>query len=822
MKKPKPGDRAAIRVEAEARFARFPPATASRPPSQEIQHELEVHQIELEMQNEELRLVKVALEEARDQYLELCDLAPVGYLTVGDGELIEEVNLAAAALLGLDRARLRGRRFASVVAPECGAAWRHFLSEVREGEGSRDCDLSLQRRDGSDFEAHLTGQRHEASAAVRLVLTDVTSQKRDERALRESKLRLSLVLEGSEEGAWDWLVGETLVTVSRRWREIVGAAGSGEESTYANQLWVAAIHPEDSLRVRAGVAALVQGTLARYDFEYRLQLPDGAWRWVRSRARAVVRHPDGTARRISGTLADITERKEAEAALRRSQDRFRALIDKGTDLIMVVDQEGRFLFVSPSATECLGWSDQELVGKTAFDLVHPDDLARLSGTLAEGVGIPGATRSALFRAHHRDGSWRLLEATGRNLLGDPAVQGVVINARDVTEQHRLEERVQATQKLESVGRLAGGVAHDFNNLLTVVLSGVEELKRNLEEKVPVERELVEDIGAAGVRARNLTRQLLAFARKQVVAPVATDLNEVVRGAESMLRRVLREDVELTVTLQPGLWRTFCDPGQMEQVLMNLVVNSRDAIAGRGQLTIETQNSNVPLAEDSEQQAGQWVRLVVRDSGCGMSTEVKAHLFEPFFTTKEQGKGTGLGLATIYGIVHQAGGHLHVRSEPGQGTTFVVCLPRHLADAAPVEAAEAATGTSLANAARGSETILVVEDEPSIRKVVLRVLEGAGYRVLLVPDGAAVRALGDEQVAGLQLLLTDVIMPGLSGVEVAREVRQRHPGLPVLYMSGYAQDAFAGNSAVEAGVQVLPKPFTPAVLLSRVRPLLDGE
>jgi PAS domain S-box-containing protein len=817
VKKPRPGERTAIRAEAEARFARAPPATSSLPPSQEIQHELQVHQIELEMQNEELRQVKVALEEARDRYLELYDLAPIGYLTVGDGEVIEAVNLAAAALLGLDRARLRGRRFASVVVPECGAAWRHFLSEVRGGGGSRDCDLSLQRGDGLDFEAHLTGRRDEASAAVRLVLTDVTAQRRDERALRESKLRLSLVLEGSEEGAWDWLVGETFITVSRRWREIVGAEGSGEESTCANQLWMAAIHPEDSLRVRAGAAALVQGSLARYDFEYRLQVPDGGWRWVRSRGRVVVRHPDGTARRVSGTLADITERKEGEAALRRSQDRFRALIDKGTDLIVVVDGEGRFLFVSPSATECLGWADMELVGKTAFDLVHPEDLTRLAGIFTEGVGVPGATGGAQFRARHRDGSWRLLEATGRNLLDDQAVQGVVINARDVTEQHRLEEQVQATQKLESVGRLAGGVAHDFNNLLTVVLSGVEELKRNLEEKVPVELELVEDIGAAGVRARNLTRQLLAFARKQVVAPVATDLNEVVRGAEAMLRRVLREDVELKVTLQPGLWRTFCDPGQMEQVLMNLVVNSRDAIAGRGTLAIETQNSDVPLAEDPEQAAGQWVRLVVRDSGAGMSAEVKAHLFEPFFTTKEQGKGTGLGLATIHGIVHQGGGHLHVRSEPGQGSTFVVCLPRHLADAAPVEAPAPVTA-----AARGSESILVVEDEPSIRKVVLRVLQGAGYRVVLAPDGAAVRTLGDEQVAGLRLLLTDIIMPGLSGVEVAQEVRLRHPGLPVLYMSGYAQDAFEGNSAVEAGAQVLPKPFTPAVLLSRVRALLDGE
>jgi two-component system cell cycle sensor histidine kinase/response regulator CckA len=813
------GDRRKLRVEAEARYARAPPASASQAPSATLQHELQVHQIELEMQNEELLEAKQALEEARDRFLDLYDFAPVGYLTLGAGELIEEANLAVAALLGIDRSRLRGRRFAGLIAPQGAARWRRYLDEVRRGSEPLGVDLQLQRGDRSVFDAHLACHRQEsdvAEAPLRLVLTDVTEQRRSERALWESRLRLSLVLEGSEEGAWDWLVGEETSTVSRRFREIAGLAGEGEESAIVNAHWIDAIHTEDAARVRTAAAALVQGSLQRYDFEYRLRSPDGGWRWVRSRARAVARYPDGTAQRVAGTLADVTDRKLAETLAQRSQERFRALIDKASDLIVVLDAAGCVIFFSPSTTEKLGWSSQELLGKQAFELIHPDDLAHIQETFAEGVGVPGTTAQVSARVRHQDGSWRLLEASGRNLLEDPAVHGIVVNARDVTEQRRMEEQFQHAQKLESVGRLAGGVAHDFNNLLTVILSGIEELKRDLADEVPVDPELVEDIGAAGARARNLTRQLLAFARKQVLAPVVLDLNRVVRASETMLRRILREDVELKVDLQPGLWSVFCDEGQVEQVLMNLVVNARDAMPGHGTLSVETRNSDLPLAEDPEPTPGQWVRLLVRDSGSGMSPEVQAHLFEPFFTTKPQGKGTGLGLATIHGIVSQAGGHLHVRSEPGQGSTFVVCFPRRLGPAPGF-----AETSPAALVARGTETILVVEDEPAVRQVAVRALRGAGYQVLVAGDGGEAQLLGDAQLARLDLLLTDVIMPGQSGLEVAEALGRRHPGLPVLYMSGYAQEAFAGMDVAAAGIQFLPKPFTAAALLARVRAALDA-
>jgi two-component system cell cycle sensor histidine kinase/response regulator CckA len=512
--------------------------------------------------------------------------------------------------------------------------------------------------------------------------------------------------------------------------------------------------------------------------------------------------------------------KEREAtALRLGEERLRALVENAADMIVVVDQEGRNQFVSHNMSQYLGRTSESAVGRLVYENVHPEDRPRLIQAFKTALATPSVVGRVTARFRHEDGSWRLFEAVGRNLLDDPAVRGVVINARDVTEQRRLEEQFHHAQKLESVGRLAGGVAHDFNNLLTVILSAAQEMKRGLDTSAPLDRDLVEDVDAAGERGRNLARQLLTFARKQVVAPSLLDLNEVIRGSESMLRRMLREDVRLDVVLQPGLWTTFCDQGQVEQVLMNLAVNARDAmVPAGGTLTIETENAEVgpaELAANPEEHLGQWVRLRVRDSGCGMSPEAKAHIFEPFFTTKPQGQGTGLGLATVHGIVSQSGGHIHVQSEPGLGTRFEVCFPRK-SGPAEVPRSTPARGISV----RGTETVLVVEDDPDVRDVMVRALRANGYDVLVAADGQEVRKLPDAQVAQLHLLVTDVVMPGQNGRQVAEELRRRCPGLPVLYMSGYTRDAFAEEGALDPRSGFLAKPFTAPILLGRVRELLD--
>ena len=396
---------------------------------------------------------------------------------------------------------------------------------------------------------------------------------------------------------------------------------------------------------------------------------------------------------------------------------------------------------------------------------------------------------------------------------------------DITERkqaaaqtQKLTEQLQQSQRLESVGRLAGGIAHDFNNLLTVILSCAETLREDVGARSLAEPEVIDEIRAAGTRAAELTRQLLAFARKQIIAPVSLDMNAVVRGSEKMLRRVLGEDIEVVVSLQPTVWTVRCDPGQVEQVVLNLAVNARDAMPNGGRLAIGT--ANVEIGEDLVaanpwMHKGQYVRLTLCDTGHGMSPEVKAHLFEPFFTTKPAGQGTGLGLATVYGIVKQSDGYILADSAPGQGTKFDIYFPRVL------DAPMAAAPSSRVTTATGTETILVVEDDPLVREVTARSLRAGGYRVLSARDGEEALAIATNEGGRVDLLVSDVIMPGGHGPEVAENLRHRQSDLRVLYVSGYTQDAIAERGVLSPGIELLQKPFTPSTLLERVRLVLDA-
>ena len=509
-------------------------------------------------------------------------------------------------------------------------------------------------------------------------------------------------------------------------------------------------------------------------------------------------------------------RRSAEA-LTRSEARFRALIEKSTDMIVLLDAQMRIQFWSPSATETMGWTAEEMRGRRALECIHDDDRQRVLAAFAGVVAQPGGAMHADLRFRHRDGSWRLLEAFGRSLLDDPAVQGVVVNTRDVTEQRRLEEQFQQGQKLESIGRLAGGVAHDFNNLLTVILGCTESLKESLSGGAPGLAE-VEDIHSAAERARDLTRHLLAFARKQVFAPVPLDLNAVLRGSERLLRRMVGEDVAVVVKLAPDLWPTRCDPAQIEQVVVNLAANARDSIARTGTLTVETCNVHVGAADAvrfADQPAGDYVRLTVSDSGAGLSPEVKAHLFEPFFTTKPKGRGTGLGLAMVYGIVKQSGGMIHVQSEPGAGTAFELYFPRS------PDAVVGAAAPLPVKGTRGSETLFVVEDDPLVREFTVRPLRAAGYRVLVASSGVEALEIADDELRTVRLLVTDVIMPGLDGRALAEALCRRHAELQVLYVSGYTQGAIAERGVLDSGIHFLQKPFSASSLLAKVRGLLDS-
>jgi len=520
--------------------------------------------------------------------------------------------------------------------------------------------------------------------------------------------------------------------------------------------------------------------------------------------------------RTAALCLDVTDRKTAEEAVLAKEERFRQIVEFSIDLLALLDARGLITFASIPLQEALGHRSQDLVGRRVIDFVQPEEAARVESALAQLALEPGGTTRIDFRMRRRDGSVRTVDAVFRNLLHLPAVGAVVAHARDTTDQRRLEQQLVQSQKLESIGRLAGGVAHDFNNLLIGILGYAEFLEQGIRAGKPSLEDLLE-IRLAGERARDLTRQLLAVARRQVSAPRVIDPNAVVKESERLLRRLLGEDVQVAVALAPDAWRVRIDPSHLQQIVLNLAVNARDAMPRGGKLTIETSNvdlDDVAVALRPGVRPGLYLLLAVSDTGHGMSPETLAHLFEPFYTTKAAGTGTGLGLATVYGIVAQAGGHVWVYSEPGAGSTFKIHLPRC------TEPAVRPTPAPRRPAPRGSEVVLAVEDDPQVREFTLRALREGGYRVLSAADGREALALSRSTPDRIHLLLTDVVMPEASGRELATELSRERPDLRVLFVSGYTQNAIVHHGVLDAGINYLAKPYTATLLLERVREVLD--
>jgi signal transduction histidine kinase/CheY-like chemotaxis protein len=456
-----------------------------------------------------------------------------------------------------------------------------------------------------------------------------------------------------------------------------------------------------------------------------------------------------------------------------------------------------------------------LIGLTDFDMGIDPAEAVFYRTCDRQVMETGEAIVNLEETQTRDGGQAVL-LTSKVPLRDESgnVVGILGIYQDITDRKRLEDQLRQAQKMEAVGRLAGGVAHDFNNLLTVI-NGFSQVALDILGPENSVRPLVEEIVKAGDRAAGLTRQLLTFSRQQVVSPRVIDLNAVVGDTDRMLRRVIGEDVILATDLEPGLWSVRADPGQIEQVLMNLVVNSRDAMPTGGQLTIATQNVSADCgAPHPNVPAGDWVVLAVRDTGVGMSDDVRARVFEPFFTTKGVGKGTGLGLATVYGIVTGAGGHVTVQSQPNCGTTFTIYLPRVECPNAEPLAARCDEPLPM-----GTETILLAEDEPAVRALDRQVLASCGYTVLEAADGREAVEIAERLEGPLHLLVSDVVMPHLGGRQLAERLHAHRPRLKVLFVSGYTDDEVVRHG-VGHEFAFLQKPFTPTVLARKVREVLD--
>jgi PAS domain S-box-containing protein len=513
-------------------------------------------------------------------------------------------------------------------------------------------------------------------------------------------------------------------------------------------------------------------------------------------------------------------RRRAEHELSESEARYRILFDATPIPMWVFDRDTlRFLTVNEAALAHYGYAREEFAAMTLDDIRPAEDVPRMRAETAKAAPDVGTA----WRHKKKDGTIIDVEVKTRDFDFD-GLRGRLVAITDVTERNRAstllrktEEQLRQAQKMESVGRLAGGVAHDFNNLLSVILSYTSLALDELPKDSSMHEDLTE-VRQAGVRATELTRQLLAFSRQQVLQPRIVSLADVVKGMEKMMRRLLGEDVELKVMKEPDCGKVLADPGQIEQVVMNLAVNARDAMPDGGKLTVEIRNE--VLDEDYASthlgvHAGPHVMLAVSDNGTGMDRETQARVFEPFFTTKEQGKGTGLGLSTVFGIVQQSGGHIWLYSERGQGTTFRIYFPR-----TDRPALAEANADRPAESANGSETILLVEDEPQVRAASARILRRKGYEVIEAANGDEAMLAWEQSSDRIDMLVTDVVMPRMSGRDLARRLEQMRPGLKVLYLSGYTSTAIVHHGVLDAGLHFLQKPVTPDVLSRKVREVLD--
>jgi two-component system cell cycle sensor histidine kinase/response regulator CckA len=637
---------------------------------------------------------------------------------------------------------------------------------------------------------------------------DITERKRVAEQLRISLEDHRALAEAMPQIVWTMRSDGWNTYFNQQWMDYTGL--TLEESL--GHGWNKAFHPEDQERARDAWQRAIE-TIGIYSLECRLRRADGVYRWWLIRG-VPVRDPAGNLVRWLGTCTDIHDLKQAQLDIASSEERFATVFHSNLMALGIAERSsGRFVDVNRRAAEFFGYERGEMIGRTAYELAlwaDPGDRERLiADACRAGLRAPGEVTFRRKSGELRHGlvSTAFIRSAG---VEEPLVVSGII---DISERKRLELQLQQAQKMEAIGRLAGGVAHDFNNALGVILGYGELLMRGASN---AQRGKLEQILKAAQHAATLTRQLLAFSRKQVVEPKFIDLNFLVSDLEKMLGRLIGEDIDVAIAAGVDLGQVKADPGQLEQVVMNLCVNARDAMPDGGLLRVETANADydvIPAVLRESLPPGRYVTLAVSDTGCGIEKEVLTQIFEPFFTTKELGKGTGLGLAMVYGIVKQAGGDVSVDSEPGRGSTFKIFLPRVDGYATSLEVDEAALPP------KGWETILLVEDETALRELARDLLAGHGYRVIEAGSGDEAIGIAHRHSEPIHLLVTDVVMPGMNGRALAGQLAAVRPQLKVLYMSGYTDEVIAQRGVLDAGIHLVQKPFTVVSLLKHVREAL---
>jgi PAS domain S-box-containing protein len=726
------------------------------------------------------------------------------------GYRILEVNPQYEQFMGMPRERLIGKLATEVFGPgDPRALDLYGLSTSGDRPARLETHCPFTHR---DFDVSVAQM---GSGFFATIMVDVTERKRQEKALREGEWFLQRSQRVGRLGSYRLEVASGTWVSSQGLDVVLGIDDSFPRDVGG---WLSLVHPADREAMSRYFSSDVVGKGQPFDHRYRIvRHADGEERWVHGRGD-LEKNASGAPVAMIGTIQDITESVQREQALRAKSDELDRIFSLTMDMLCLARPDGHLLRVNAAWERVLGWPVSAIEGAELLDLVHEDDLPATREAmreLARGRDLIDFTN----RCRCRDGSYRFIE--WRSV---PAGGVIYAAARDVSERQksqaerqRLEQQLLQSQKMESVGLLAGGVAHDFNNLLTVILGCTHEVAQRLgQERDP--QGLLSEATQAAQRAADLTRQLLAFSRRQVLQPRAIDINGVVADVSRMLRRMLGEHVTLDLLLGRDVGTVFADPGQLQQIIVNLALNARDAMPGGGTLTFETANvlpAELAGAAVPDLAPGSYVALVVRDTGLGMDETTRARIFEPFFTTKGE-MGTGLGLATVYGIVKQSGGQIVVSSQPGAGTTFKVFLPRAEPGVAPF-----APNTPRPRPLAGSETVLLVEDEAQVRAVLKKVLAGAGYAVLEAGSAEEASRLNSRFDGTIHALVTDVVMPGKTGLELGRDLTADRPALKVLYMSGYAPNARELASGFDGGVAFLQKPITPPQLLSTLRDVLDA-